>query len=149
MKGFTKVGVYKNLRFKHEFEDLKLEVCEINPKYIHNLTGKIFNTIDEINSYIDEITSKRPRFLVLSKTLEDKELKVIYGDDVKVLNNKPSEIKRFTVESQYDYTLSDEYFDTYKTFNPESEVRNYLAEDFGLFTGNYDLVGDYEEWRFI
>lgn len=145
MKEFNKVGVYKNLRFERKFEDLKLEVREINPKYIHTLTGKSFDTLEEINSYIDELTSKRPRFLVLSKTLEDKELKAIYGDDTKVLNNKPSEIKKFTVESQYDYTLSDEYFDTYKTFNSEYEVRTYLAEEFNLFTGNYDLIGDFEE----
>lgn len=145
MKEFNKVGVYKNLRFERKFEDLKLEVCEINPKYIHTLTGKSFNTLDEINIYIDELISKRPRFLVLSKTLEDKELKAIYGEDIKVLNNKPLEIKKFTVESQYDYTLSDKYFDIYKIFNSEDEVRDYLAEEFGLFTGNYDLVGEYEE----
>lgn len=145
MKEFNKVGVYKNLRFERKFEDLKLEVCEINPKYIHTLTGKSFNTMDEINNYIDELISKRPRFLVLSKTLEDKELKAIYGEDVKVLNNKPSEIKKFTVESQYDYTLSDEYFDTYKTFNSQNDVRDYLAEEFNLFSSSYDLIGDYEE----
>ncbi len=145
MKEFNKVGVYKNLRFERKFEDFKLEVCEINPKYIHTLTRKSFNTLDEISNYIDELLSKRPRFLVLSKTLEDKELKAIYGEDVKVLNNKPSEIKKFTVESQYDYTLSDEYYDLYKTFNSEDEVRDYLAKEFGLFTGNYDLVGDFEE----
>lgn len=145
MKDFNKVGVYKNLRFERKFEDLKLEVCEINPKYTHTLTRKSFNTLDEINNYIDELISKRPRFLVLSKTLEDKELKAIYGEDVKVLISKPSEIKKFIVESQYDYTLSDEHFDTYKTFNSENEVRNYLAEELGLFTGNYDLVGDFEE----
>ena len=145
MKEFNKVGVYENLRFERKFEDLKLEVCEINPKYIHTLTNKVFNTLEEINSYIDELNYKRPRFLVLSKTLEDNELKAIYGEDVKVLNNKPSEIKKFTVESQYDYTLSDEYFDTYKTFNSENDVRHYLAEEFNLFVGNYDLVGDFEE----
>ena len=145
MRDFNKVGVYKNLRFERKFEDLKLEVCEINPKYIHTLTRKSFNTLDEINNYIDEIISKRPRFLVLSKTLEDKELKAIYGEDVKVLNNKPSEIKKFTVESQYNYTLSDEYFDIYKTFDSVNEVRNYLAEEFDLFTGNYDFIGDFEE----
>jgi len=145
VREFNKVGVYKNLRFERKFEDLKLEVCEINPKYIHNLSKKSFNTLDEVSNYIDEIISKRPRFLVLSKTLEDKELKAIYGEDVKVLNNKPSEIKKFTVESQYNYTLSDEYFDTYITFDSVNEVRNYLAEEFDLFTGNYDFIGDFEE----
>lgn len=145
MKEFNKVGVYKNLRFERKFEDLKLEVCEINPTYVHTLTKKVFNTLEEINSYIDELNSKRPRFLVLSKTLEDSELRAIYGEDVKVLNNKPTEIKKFTVESQHDYTLSDEYFDTYKTFNSENDVRDYLAEEFSLFVGNYDLLGDFEE----
>lgn len=145
MREFNKVGVYKNLRFERKFEDLKLEVCEINPKYIHTLTGKSFNTLEEINSYIDEIISKRPRFLVLSKTLEDKELKAIYGEDVKALNNKPSEIKKFTIESQYNYTLSDEYFDTYKVFDSVYEVERYLVDEYNLYVNNLNFVGDYEE----
>lgn len=145
MSKFNKVGEYTNLRFERKFEDLKLTVCEITPKYTHNLTGKNFGSEDELNNYIEELISKRSRFLTLSKTLDEKELKAIYGDEVKVLNNKPTEIKKFTVTSQFNYTLSDEYFDTYKVFNSECELRDYLAEEFNLFVGNFDLVGDFNE----
>lgn len=145
MKEFNKVGVYKNLRFERKFEDLELQVIEINPKYIHVLTGKSFDSEESVNSYIDELISKRPRFLVLSKTLDDKELRAIYSEEVDVLSQKPSEIKRFTVNPQYNYVLNDEYYDLYKTFNSENEVRDYLAEEFGLFTGNYNFIGDFEE----
>ena len=145
MKEFNKVGVYKNLRFERKFEDLELQVIEINPKYIHVLTGKSFDSEESVNSYIDELISKRPRFLVLSKTLDDKEIRAIYSSEVEVLSQKPLDIKRFTVNPQYSYMLNDEYYDLYKTFNSEDEVRDYLAEEFGLFVGNYDLVGDFEE----
>lgn len=145
MSEFNKVGEYTNLRFERKFEDLKLTVREINPKYTHDLTGKNFSSEDELNNYIEELISKRSRFLTLSKTLDEKELKAIYGDEVKVLNNKPTEIKKFTVKSQYDYKLRDTYFDIYETFDSEGKLRDYLSEKFGLFVGNFDLVGDFNE----
>ena len=99
-----------------------------------------FKSIEEMNEWVGGKLTERKRYLKLLKTLTPVELNKVFSDVV-VLGLTPSQLKEYSEQEVYEYTVVVEDDWDCKTFTDLYDVKQYVADLIGLhFHLDYSLV---------
>lgn len=127
-------------RFEYKLSENMYKVYKESARFIYKMkhTKQVFNSEDEVLSFIESTLQERKRYQQLLKTLSAPELSKLFPNIV-LLGLTPAQIKEYVVVETFKYRL---VIDEYESllFDNMNEVRYHISDALGLGFYDYSLM---------